>query len=195
MKKIFTILVMLFLVSCSGSGNRSLEKNMAELDKIYGKCNNPNRQFSKIQKRICEDQQRAAGPDGVVGDPINISDVLSGISGNRKEYQPIANINKNLWDGSIKVLENYSIKNILFDAGYIETDWINDYEIKNQRCLIKVHITSPELISTGVNSKITCERKIDNQWYSDQKIYKEEEKQINLKILEYAKEFNLAQTR
>ena len=183
MKRIFTILVLMFLVSCSGSGDRSLEKNLAELDKIYGKCNNPNRQFSKIQKKICEDQQRAAGPDGVVGEPINISNVLSGISGNKKEYQPIANINKNLWDGSIKVLENYSIKNILFDAGYIETDWIYNYEIKDQRCLIKVHIISPELISTGVNSKITCERKID----------KEEEKQINLKILEYAKEFNLEQ--
>ena len=45
-------------------------------DKIYGKCNNPYREFNKAQKRICEDKERAAGPDGEVDDPINLTKLI-----------------------------------------------------------------------------------------------------------------------
>ena len=45
---------------------------MEELDKIYGKCNNPISTIYKVKKEICEAKERAAGPDGVIGDPITL---------------------------------------------------------------------------------------------------------------------------
>ena len=34
-------------------------------------------EYTVLQKKnLCQDKQRAAGPDGVVGDPINVNDVL-----------------------------------------------------------------------------------------------------------------------
>ena len=67
MKTLITLLAFILLQSCSsGPLGGDIQKNLAETDKVYGKCNNPNRQFTYIQKKICEFQGRAAGPDGVV---------------------------------------------------------------------------------------------------------------------------------
>ena len=68
----------------------------------------------------------------------------------------------------------------------IETDWINQKEAPNNRCLIKVRIISQELVSNGVATKFICEEKIDNQWAADNDSYVEEEKQLTLKILSAA---------
>ena len=48
--------------------------DIKKTDKIYGRCNNPNRQFTLIEKEICVAKERAAGPDGEVGEPINLTE-------------------------------------------------------------------------------------------------------------------------
>ena len=79
LKKIL-IIFSLFVLSSCGAGKvlnkGDLEANLKETDKIFGRCNNPNRQFTKVQKEICEAKVRAAGPDGEVGEPINITKIF-----------------------------------------------------------------------------------------------------------------------
>jgi hypothetical protein len=70
---IFFIFGLLF--GCSNSGK--LEKNLAELDKVYGKCDNPHRQLRPLEYQICKDKERAAGPGGTVKDPISVGNILN----------------------------------------------------------------------------------------------------------------------
>ena len=81
MFKILLIISSLFLLSgCSkGLMDGDLQANLEKSDKIYGRCNNPNRQFTKVEKDICLDKQRAAGPDGVVGEGINLTKLIEKI--------------------------------------------------------------------------------------------------------------------
>jgi len=58
--------------------------------------------------------------------------------------------------------------------------------LPNQRCLIKSHITSIELVSNGVNVKIICEELVNGTWYVSNQNLQEEEKQLTLKILKQA---------
>ena len=53
-----------------------IKKNLEAMDKIHGYCNNPYRTFSKAQKKICEDKERAAGPDGKISDPFSITEMI-----------------------------------------------------------------------------------------------------------------------
>ena len=52
--------------------------------------------------------------------------------------------------------------------------------------LIKIQISSKDLITTGVNTNFICENKSNDTWFPDNIEYSEEEKQITLKILEIA---------
>ena len=185
----------LFLVlslSCSkGVFNGDLEANLEKLDKIYGKCDNPNRQFTRGEKKICEDAERAAGPDGVIGEPLNITELIENYkSGGETVYAGMA-VNQDLWNASIAVLENYSLKNIDSQGGFISTDWIIKKERADQRCQVKVNIVSVELVSNGVNVKILCEEKDESVWYNDDKLYLDEEKLLTLKILETANQLSV----
>ena len=175
--------------------NGDIQKNLEESDKIYGKCNNPNRQFTKIEKKICEDKQRAAGPDGVVDDPINLTEIIKRFNNPDKVVYSNSTVNQELWNGSLSVLSNYSLKTVDSQGGFISTDWILKENIPNQRCLIKVNIISMELISTGINTNILCEKKLNNEWFLSDEKYVEEEKQITLKILEIAKQISLSQNQ
>ena len=188
MFKILSLGLFLVLsISCSkGIMNGDLESNLEKMDKVYGKCDNPHRQFSKGEKKICKDKERAAGPDGVVDDPINITELIENYkSGGKTVYAGMA-INQDLWNASIAVLENYSLKNIDSQGGFISTDWIINKSVPNQRCQIKVNVVSLELLSNGVNVKIICEEKDGDQWYADNKSFLDEEKSLTLKILEVA---------
>ena len=98
--------------------------------------------------------------------------------------------NKNLWDGSMKVLSQYPIKNLDSEFGYIETDWIYDINDSSKRCLIKIQITSTELISTGVTANFLCQQKANDVWVSDNNEYIEEAKNLKLQILNNTKLFN-----
>ena len=193
MKTLITIFAFILLQSCSsGPLGGDIQKNLAESDKIYGKCNNPNRQFTAIQKQICEDQVRAAGPDGEVGDPINLTEIFSGLGGNGKIVYAGSNSNEFLWNGALETLKEFPLKTVDSQGGFISTEWIFEEPNPNQRCLIKVNITSRELMSNAVNTKIICQRKETNEWYSSSELFIEEEKNLTLKILEKASQLSNA---
>tara|TARA_Y100000996_G_scaffold409046_1_gene389089 strand:+ start:612 stop:1205 length:594 start_codon:yes stop_codon:yes gene_type:complete len=187
-------LFLILSVSCSKNPlNGDLEKNLKELDKIYGKCDNPNRQYTKGQYDVCKDKERAAGPDGEIGEPINITEIIENYRSGGKTVYATSAVNTELWNASIAVLENYSLKNIDSQGGFIATDWIMDKKTPNQRCQIKVNIISQELVSNGVDVKILCEDKENTQWYGDNKSYINQEKSLTLKILEIANQLSVLQ--
>ena len=77
------------------------------------------------------------------------------------------------------------------EGGFISTEWITNKDIPDQRCLIKINVTSKELLANGVNVKIICENKSDDNWYQDSLSYIDQEKNLTLKILEIAKQLKI----
>ena len=61
-------------------------------------------------------------------------------------------INPNLWQASLQILKRYPLENADALGGIIETKYIYSEENINQRCVIKILITSQEIISNGVNT-------------------------------------------
>ena len=193
MLKILVCLTSILIVSsCSqGLNQGSIEKNLEATDKIYGRCNNPNRQYTYVEKEICIAKERAAGPDGKVGDPINLTEIIERFNDPSKNVVYAgSSVNQFLWQGSLSVLEEYSLQTVDSQGGFISTDWILDRNEPNKRCQIKINVTSREFISTGVNSKIICQELDNDQWYPDNLNLVEEEKRITLKILEKALELS-----
>ena len=152
LKKILTILSLFILSSC-GAGkilnNGDLEANLKKTDKIYGRCNNPNRQFTKVERDICEAKVKAAGPDGEVGDPINITKIIERFNNPDQVVYAGSSVNQYLWNGSLAVLSDYPLKNVDSQGGYISTEWIFNKNVPDQRCVIKVNVNSLELIAQG----------------------------------------------
>lgn len=183
LRLLFLIVSLGLIFSCSGNN----EENLAKLDKVYGPCDNPYRQYTALEKKICRDKVMAAGPDGEIGEPIDILDVLSfGKNNKQTNYIKSSDTNNFLWDASLAVLGSYSLKLSDYDGGYIETNWIINKDNPSQRCLIKSHIKSSELVSNGVKVTLLCENKIDEEWYSSNEDFVEEEKQLTIKILQEA---------
>ncbi len=186
-KFVFFFITISLLFGCSSNNH---EEKLAELDKVYGKCDNPHRQLRPLEYEICKDKEAAAGPDGVIDNEGGMIDGLFSFGNDNSGaiYATASDTNNFLWDASLQVLDNYSLKISDFDGGYIETNWIQNVKVPNQRCLVKSHVTSKELISTGIKIKILCENLFEKNWYvSDEEFY-EEEKQLTLKILQVAKE-------
>ena len=182
----------LILSSCSqGLNQGSIEKNLEATDKIYGRCNNPNRQFSEVEKEICISKVRAAGPDGEIGEAFNITDLIDKINNpNKSVVYAGSNVNQFLWNGSLSVLEAYPLKTVDSQGGFIASDWILNKNEPNKRCQIKVNVTSQDLISTGVKTKIICQEQNNSQWYPSNEMLIEQEKKITIKILEIAQELS-----
>ena len=180
MLKVFTFLFgSIILFSCSG-GN--YEKNLKKLDEVYGACENPMRTLSTRKYKECIAAERANNEsffdlNGDLGDLFNKGG---------ENYIVQYTVNPNLWRAALDVTEIYPLKIADNQGGYIETDWINQKETPDNRCLIKVRITSQELVSNGVASKFICEEKINNQWVAVDENYLEEEKRLTLKILSTA---------
>ena len=170
--------------------NGNVENNLEKMDKFYGKCNNPYRQFTKGQKKICEDKERAAGPDGEIGEPLNITQMIENYRSGGKTVYASTSVNAALWNASLILVEPYNIKVADSQGGLIATEWIKEKDKPNKRCAIKININSKELVSNGVIVKLLCEEKEMNDWYSDEKDYQLEEKNMTLKILGIAQEIN-----
>ena len=195
----FRLLVLFFLIfflqSCGkGIFDGDIQKNLKAMDKIHGKCNNPYRTYNKAQYRICEDKERAAGPDGEIGEPLNITKMIEDFrSGGSKNVYSGMSINKDLWEASLILLDQYPLSIVDSQGGFISTDWIVEKAEPNQRCLIKINITSQELLSNGVNTRLLCEKKDGDTWYQDDIFYTEEEKNLTLKILSIANKLNITE--
>ncbi len=183
-KKIYLLILLSFLLSCTNA-NQS-EENLKKLDKLYGYCDNPHRGIFGRQYEICKAKEDAAGPDGTVGESKSIGEIFNSITGKGIGNQSVVyinSVNRELWFGATEVLSTYPIKIAQSDIGYIETDWLYDMKEPDKRCLVKVQISSNELISTGVNTKIICQLKANDNWYQEEKNYAEESKQLTLSIL------------
>lgn len=191
-RSILLLLISIFVMSSCSSGlmNGNVNKNLEELDKTYGKCQNPFRQMTKGQRKICEDKQRAAGPDGEVGDPFSITQMIENYSNGGKTVYASSSVNDALWNASLILLEPYNIKIADSNGGLISTEWIQEKNQPNKRCSIKINISSKELVSNGVKVKLLCEERDTDEWYSDNITYQSEEKNMTLKILEIAQEIN-----
>lgn len=177
----FLVIVFLALLTLSCSGN--LEKNLVELDKVYGKCDNPYRYYGKRDYKICKAQEAAGDPNK---EAFSVSDILNQNSKNNNNIRYISNVNPELWRASLKVLESYPLKNADSNGGYIETEVIYDEKNLNERCTIKVSILSEEFLSSSINSKIICEERKQDSWIIKNENYSEEEKKLTLKILNEA---------
>ena len=194
LKLLFSLVVALMISSCSqGLNDGNIEANLKKTDKIYGRCNNPNRQFTEIEKEICVAKERAAGPDGEVGDPINLTEIIDKFNNPSKNlvYGGLS-VNEFLWNGSLSVLRAYPLQTVDSQGGFISTEWILDKEEVNKRCQIKINITSQEFVSTGVETKILCQKKDGDEWYPEKEMLVEEEKKITLRVLEKAQELSIA---
>lgn len=177
------------IVSCGNSPLKgNLKENMAELDKKYGVCRNPMRNFTPKQRLTCEAKERATGSDGEFKSPLNLTEIIDNYrSGGGAVYASSA-VNNHLWNASVSILDPYTLKIVDSQGGLISTDWIMEKSDTSKRCLIKVNITSKELLSNGVDVKILCEEKDGDNWFSDKVLYLDEEKRLTLKILEIAEE-------
>ena len=194
LKILFGFVIALTINSCSkGLNDGNIAENLKATDKIYGRCNNPNRQYTYIEKEICIAKERAAGPDGEVGDPINLTEIIDKFNNPSKNivYGGMS-VNEFLWNGSLSVLGAYPLKTVDSQGGFISTEWILDKEEPDKRCQIKINVTSQEFVSTGVETKILCQKKDGAEWYAEKEILTEEEKKITLRVLEKAQELSIA---
>lgn len=185
MKILPVMLVLLIGLSSCSSPKNNIKKNLEKLDKLYGYCDNPHRDLSTREYKICKSQERASGPDFKFEEK-SIAELILGSSTGPQFAGNFQTINPHLWNGALQTINEYPIKNIDSTGGYIETEWITQVNNPNQRCIIKINITSVELVSNGVNTNIICQKKIDDEWQSDQIRYVNESKQLTITILNNA---------
>ena len=181
----YFIFISFFLFTACGNQH---QKNVAKLDDVYGECDNPMRSLTTRQYKECKIRE-AANSDS---EGVNILDLFNTDENNNSQGQSVAmtSVNKYLWNASLTTLENYPIKILDPIGGYIQTEPIYDVQNDKQRCIIKIFVTSMELISTGINVKLICEEKINEVWALDKNDYSAEEKKLILSTLSRAKELS-----
>ena len=186
-KKNIIIFLLLFFVGCNANQR---EASLQKLDETYGYCDNPQRNIKGMDYSICKSKEKANFGEPLTTEQLttSLTDFLRGAQEN-SFIGSYSATNTQLWQGSLKVLSPFPIKIADKEGGYIETDWIIENNTNQEtRCQIKALITSPELVSNGVETKINCQNYVGQNWISDQKEYLVEEKNLTLKILQSAKE-------
>ena len=188
---VLVTLISSFIISC-GSKH---QENVARLDEVHGICDNPARILTKRQYEICKMKQRGNAGDELDIDDLSTSlgDLIRGSLGSGSTIIGGTSFaNRYLWQASLDVLSPFPIKIADNGGGYIETDWIVDYnQSDNKRCQVKVMVRSSELVSNGLKSTLNCQNFDGKNWNSDKQKYPNEEKNITLRILEVAQIFSL----
>ena len=188
------VLMMLISSILAGCGSRHQE-NVARLDEVHGVCDNPARILTKRQYDICKMKER-----GNAGGELDIDDLETSLGELLSDQLGLGTTvvsgssfaNRYLWQASLDVLSPFPIKIADNGGGYVETDWIIDYnQSSDKRCQIKVMVRSSELVSNGLKSALNCQNFDGENWNADQQKYPNEEKNITLKILEVAQIFSL----
>ena len=192
LKKI--VLMMLISSILYGCGSKHQE-NVARLDEVHGVCDNPARILTKRQYDICKMKER-----GNAGGELDIDDLETSLGELLSDQLGLCTTvvggssfaNRYLWQASLDVLSPFPIKIADNGGGYVETDWIIDYnQSSDKRCQIKVMVRSSELVSNGLKSTLNCQNFNGENWNADKQEYPNEEKNITLKILEVAQIFSL----
>ena len=192
LKKI--VLMMLISSILYGCGSKHQE-NVARLDEVHGVCDNPARILTKRQYDICKMKER-----GNAGGELDIDDLETSLGELLSDQLGLGTTvvggssfaNRYLWQASLDVLSPFPIKIADNGGGYVETDWIIDYnQSSDKRCQIKVMVRSSELVSNGLKSTLNCQDFDGENWNADKQEYPNEEKNITLKILEVAQIFSL----
>ena len=159
---------------------------MAKIDETFG-CKDPHKNLSERKMKDCLAKQRAGGES-----LFDLNDDFDKLFRRDSTVVYQNSVNSYLWNAGLEVTKTYPLKIADNQGGFIETEWIRDSTDMNQRCLIKIQITSRELITTGVKSSFLCETKQGGEWVADNVDYIEEEKQITLKILDIASNLSRA---
>lgn len=189
-KNAFLLLFLsIFFTGCGGTH----QKNLKKLDEVYGVCDNPMRNLTKSQYEVCKMKEMSSGEGLEIDDlTTGLGEIVTGIAGGGTIVSGSSFANKYLWQASLDVLSPFPIKIADNSGGYIETDWIIEYnEDRNKRCQIKVMIRSIELVSNGLKTTLNCQSYDNNNWSSDKITYNTEEKNITLRILEVAQRLSL----
>jgi hypothetical protein len=188
-------LMMLISSILLGCGSKHQE-NVAKLDEVHGVCDNPARILTKRQYEICKMKQRGSAG----GESLDIDDIETSLGELLSDQLGLGTTivggssfaNRYLWQASLDVLSPFPIKIADNGGGYVETDWIIDYnQSSDKRCQIKVMVRSSELVSNGLKSALNCQDFDGENWNADKQKYPNEEKNITLKILEVAQIFSL----
>ena len=185
---ILTSLFSVLILSCQGTREQDLKK----LDKLWGYCDNPHREFSELEYNTCKRKEMAKRSDDANMEPFSLTDLMDKINNGFDSGTGLVNssVNPYLWQGSIDVTSDYNLKIADATGGFLQTEWIYEENSSNKRCLIKIQIVSAEYISTGVKSSFLCENKNQDIWITDGKKYLEEEKMLTLRVLEASQKYS-----
>ena len=185
---ILTSLFSVLILSCQGTREQELKK----LDKLWGYCDNPHREFSELEYNTCKRKEMAKRSDDANMEPFSLTDLMDKINNGFDSGTGLVNssVNPYLWQGSIDLTSDYNLKIADATGGFLQTEWIYEENSSNKRCLIKIQIVSAEYISTGVKSSFLCENKNQDIWITDGKKYLEEEKMLTLRVLEASQKYS-----
>tara|TARA_B100000767_G_C19658411_1_gene489900 strand:- start:187 stop:762 length:576 start_codon:yes stop_codon:yes gene_type:complete len=188
MKNLALIASLVFLVTGCGVGTsyqevkeRQIKNDPCHYERIKG---------PKFEER-CR-ARVAGGTDGEKGGGLfdSMLDELRGEIGDGTG-QNVA-VNKWLWNGSIETLEDFPLKIADAFGGVIETDWINDNNIPNKRCAIKILIKSKDFISNGVSANMICQTFDGSNWTLNNEDLSQANREIENSILSLARKSFLA---
>ena len=184
------LLVCLLLTFITGCG--SIGKNYQELkerDLKLDPCKYE-RQKGKGFGKVCEAKIAAGGDGTSKGLFDNIIEELRGeISGGNGQN---VSVNKWLWNGSVETVQDFPLKIADAFGGVIETDWINDANISNKRCAIKILVQSKEFISNGVSANMMCQTFDGSNWILNNEDLSKANREIENSILSLARKSFLA---
>ena len=188
----FSLIIIFALLSCSSPDHQA---NLKRLEQVHGVCDNPMREYTKVEYDNCKAKEKSQGKSLKFEDvQTTLGDLVAKSlgTGNQNSVSSLGSVgtyNRFLWQSSLQTLSPFPLKIADSVGGYLETDWITDFNNnENLRCQIKVFLLSTELVSTGVNTKINCQTFDGNNWIDDNQNYTSEEKKITLTILKAAQE-------
>ena len=189
MKNLALITSLLFLITgCGtvGSNYQEVKERQIKNDPCH---------YDRIKGPKAEERCRArvaGGTDGKEGGGLfdSMLDELRGEIGNGTG-QNVA-VNKWLWNGSIETVQDFPLKIADAFGGVIETDWINDNNIANKRCAIKILIKSKDFISNGVSANMICQTFDGSTWTLNNQDLSDANREIENSILSLARKSFLA---
>ncbi|MDB9776317.1 DUF3576 domain-containing protein [Alphaproteobacteria bacterium] len=184
-KLIILLLISIFLSGCGVAG---IGEGYQEAQERTLKTDPCRYEFGDLAKRRCEARIRGkvGTGDGTLMGMFKDDDSSKNNSSN--SYT----VNKWLWSGTIKTLEDFPLKIADAFGGLVETDWLINPDTPNSRCAVKVIIKSKEFVSNGVSAHMMCQKKSGSDWALDNRDLTKENREIENAILNFARKDYLA---